>query len=85
MKNNFLFLLLILFFASCAQQRGFNYAAHHRMNKRLSMLHHVRHGGKDMLESHCRLYKNGPSFYRFRNLLKRKNHGPVKPQPCFVQ
>ncbi|MEN9333574.1 MAG: hypothetical protein RLY35_754 [Bacteroidota bacterium] len=85
MKKNLLYVLMTLFFLSCIQQKGFNYAAHNKMNNRISLMYHAKHGGKDMLESKCRLYKNGASFYRFRNLLKRKNHGPVKPQPCFVQ
>jgi hypothetical protein len=85
MRIAFLIIIASMFLECCIQQKGFNYAAHHKMNKRISLMHHAKHGGKDMLESHCRLYKNGPSFYRFRNLLKRKNHGPVKPQPCFVQ
>ena len=85
MKNLIPFFLLLILASGCAQQRGFNYAAHRRMNKRIEVMHHVRHGGKDMLASHCKHAKTGSTFYRFGNLLKRKKQGPVKPPPCFAK
>ena len=85
MKNIIFILALCLVGVGCAQQKGFNYAAHRRMNNKIEFMHHARHGGKDMLASHCRHAKTGNTFYRFGNLLKRKDHGPRKPPPCFAK
>lgn len=84
-KRLVIFILSLIIFTGCAHQKGFNYAAHRRMNNRIEMMHHARHGGKDMLASHCKHAKTGNTFYRFGNLLKRKKQGPVKPPPCFVK
>lgn len=79
-----IFLLLVLA-TGCAHQKGFNYAAHQQMNKRLALTNQIKHGGKDFLASRCPHAKTGNTGYRFLNLLRKKNKGPRKPSPCFTQ